>query len=167
MKAPDITIGQLKQFLKYFPETGDFVWIAKPCRRINIGRVACYRRSEGYGVISLHRRRYRSGRLAWFYMMGVWPTGDIDHIDGNPRNDRFENLRDVSTAGNIQNQKIPHLRNVTGGYLGVSQPSHFRKYRARICVEGKTIWLGYHDTPEQAHQAYLEAKRAVHSTCTI
>lgn len=100
-------------------------------------------------------------------MTGTWPAGDVDHIDGDPRNDAFCNLRDVSTAGNIQNQKRAHVRNKTGGLLGVSKLKSSKRWRARICTNGVQTVIGWFDTPEEAHQAYLIAKREHHTTCTI
>ncbi|MFX4377260.1 HNH endonuclease, partial [Acinetobacter baumannii] len=41
--------------------------------------------------------------MAWLYVHGVHPTGQIDHIDGDPLNNRISNLRDVSHAVNQQN----------------------------------------------------------------
>ena len=163
----DITLDQLRVLLHYDPETGRFTWRVKTCRKVVPGAIAGYVRPEGYRIIRIDKRGYRANRLAWFYVTGAWPTGDVDHIDGNPRNDAFCNLRDVSTAGNIQNQKRAHARNKTGGLLGVSKLKSSKRWRARICTNGVQTVIGWFDTPEEAHQAYLEMKRQHHSTCTI
>jgi hypothetical protein len=167
MSHLDITLDQLRALLHYDPKTGRFTWRVKTCRKVVPGAIAGYTKPEGYTTIRINKRRYRTSRLAWFYVTGAWPTGDVDHIDGNPRNDAFCNLRDVSTAGNIQNQKRAHARNKTGGLLGVSKLKSSKRWRARICTNGVQTVIGWFDTPEEAHQAYLIAKRKHHSTCTI
>lgn len=167
MSHLDITLDQLRVLLHYAPETGCFTWRVKTCRKVVPGAVAGYTNPEGYTTIRINKRRYRASRLAWFYTTGKWPLGDIDHIDGNPRNNAFGNLRDVSTAGNIQNQRRAHTRNKTGGFLGVSKMKSSKRWRARICTNGVQTVIGWFDTPEEAHQAYVEAKRLHHSTCAI
>jgi len=162
-----ITIEQLQNVLNYNPTTGIFTWKIKTCRKVVVGAIAGYRNPDGYKIIRVEGVRYRDSRLAWFYMTSQWPTGTIDHIDGNPCNNTFQNLRDVSTAGNNQNQRRAHSRNKTGGFLGVSKQKHSRRWRARICTNGVQKILGWFDTPEEAHQAYVAAKRLHHATCTI
>jgi hypothetical protein len=167
MSPNALTLSQLKDILHYDPLTGVFTWRIKTCRKVVPGAVAGYARPDGYVVIRVNKQRYRASRLAWWFVKGQEPLGDIDHIDGNPQNNSFSNLRDVSTAENIQNQKSAHTRNKSGGLLGVSKEHTCRRWRARICVHGKHILIGRFDTPEEAHQAYVEAKRKHHTTCTI
>jgi hypothetical protein len=114
--------------------------------------------------ISVDRHKILVHRLAWMYVYGKWPRNDIDHINGNPLDNRIENLRDVTELGNNQNLRRPKKGNISG-FLGVA-PNHSR-WLAKITVSGKQIYLGTYNTPEEAHQAYLAAKRVLHSTCTI
>ena len=167
MKENQLSHKKLLELLFYDAKTGVFTWRVKTCRKVVSGAIAGYMKPEGYTIIRIDNVRYRSSRLAWFYMTSKWPIGDIDHIDGNPRNDAFCNLRDVSTAENIQNQKRAHKRNKTGGFLGVSKLKSSKRWRARICTNGVQKLIGWFDTPEEAHQAYIEAKRLYHSTCVI
>jgi hypothetical protein len=106
-------------------------------------------------------RIHSAARLAHLYMNGRWPDGDVDHRDGMPLNNKWTNLRDVSTSENIQNQRHPSKRNRTG-YLGVG-PAKNGLFRARIYVHGKEHSLGFHKTPEGAHMAYVAAKRILHA----
>lgn len=167
MNKSCIELDELKRLLHYDLQTGAFTWKIKTCRKVVPGVVVGYIRPDGYRIITVNKIRYRANRLAWFYVTGEWPKFDVDHIDGNTRNDAFNNLRDVTTAQNVQNQKFPHKRNKTGGFLGVSKQKNRSKWRARICTNGKTILLGTFNTPEEANEAYLKAKRINHSTCTI
>ena len=168
MTKNTITPDQLQALLHYDPETGLFTWKIKTCRKVVPGAVAGYIKPEGYTIIRINKIGYRASRLAWLYMTGQHPLNDIDHIDGNPRNNSFNNLRDVTTAGNIQNQRRAHNRNKTGaGFLGVSKLKSTKRWRARICTKGVQTLIGWFDTPEEAHQAYVEAKRRIHNTCTL
>lgn len=53
----------------------------------------------------------------------------------------------------------------TSGLLGVSKDGN--RWRARIYVAGHETVIGYFDTPQAAHSAYVEAKRRDHAGCTI
>jgi hypothetical protein len=80
---------------------------------------------------------------------------EIDHIDGNPSNNKLDNLRDVSHSVNLQNRKSATRKNKTG-FLGVVKRKN--KYAAHITKNGKQVYLGLFDTPELAHKAYKENK---------
>lgn len=90
---------------------------------------------------------------------------EIDHRDTNGMNNRWLNLRDIPHAINMQNSRKARSVN-RSGLLGVSAHKNGR-FRATIVVGGRQKHLGYHDTPEQAHQAYVNEKRALHPGCTL
>ncbi|WP_230878255.1 HNH endonuclease signature motif containing protein [Burkholderia sp. 9779_493] len=117
--------------------------------------------------ITIDGIRMYAHRLAWFYVYGEWPSGDIDHIDGVRTNNAINNLRDVPRGVNMQNQRRARSNNRTSGLLGVTW--HARRYRwcAQIQVDGKRKGIGYFDDAETAHQAYLDAKRKLHAGCSI
>jgi len=104
--------------------------------------------------------RYAS-RLAWFYVHGAWPDGQVDHINGDHTDNRLSNLRVLTNAQNAQNRSRARRNNSTG-LLGVSYDKRDDRYRARIMVDGRMVSLGYHPTAHEAHAAYLEAKAALH-----
>ena len=72
----------------------------------------------------------------------------IDHIDGNPTNNRRANLRMCAHSDNRKNLRKPS--NNTSGFKGVSWRKDTKRWEARI----KNKHLGYFDTPEQAKAAY-------------
>lgn len=99
-----LTFQRLHQLLHYFPHTGYFMWIASATNGdYNFGDIAGTVNSHGYRIIGIDNLDYRSGRLAWFYMLGKWPEFEIDHIDGNRLNDMWDNLRDVTSKVNCEN----------------------------------------------------------------
>lgn len=82
-----------------------------------------------------------------------------DHINGDPLDNRKENLRPVTPAQNNINVHRPG-KNKTG-YPGVFvkiRPGGIIRYRARIEINGKKKNLGYFKTPEEASKKYLEEK---------
>ena len=114
----------------------------------------------GYGELPAHR-------VVWVLTHGVWPLHDIDHINGNQRDNRPVNLRDVPHLVNLQNRRKASINSSTG-FLGVSPYIHKAgKYRADIRANGKQVVIGVFDTPELAYQAYISAKRELHEGCTL
>lgn len=100
-------------------------------------------------------------------MTGKDPTGEIDHIDGVRDNNRWSNLRDVTTLINQENQKRAHKSNRTSGLMGVSWHSKKQKWRAGISHKNKSMHIGYFSDPNEAHAAYLSVKRRLHEGNTI
>lgn len=164
MSKQILTQENLKSLFDYDPETGVFIWRVQPNGRVLKGSTAGRTDAKGYHRIGVGGTLYSAHRLAWLYVTGAWPLYEIDHIDGQRANNAFRNLRDVTKAKNLQNQKRPHAAS-SSGVLGVSRANS--KWQAAIRVENKQHYLGVFDTPEMAHAAYLDAKRRLHSTCTI
>ena len=160
----DITIEHLRESLDYNAQTGIFTWRKNHRRPDLIGKTAGSIHSAGYISIAIHNVKRLAHRLAWFYITGVMPEGHIDHINGNKLDNSFANLRQVTRFGNLQNMRQATKANKVG-LLGVS--AHQGKWRAQIMVNGKRIRASGFDTPELAHQKYLELKRKHHLTCSI
>jgi hypothetical protein len=148
-----LNFNRLREALAYDPETGIFTWRVRASKNTHIGEVAgCPRPNAGYIRISLDGAMHYAHRLAWGYVYGAWPEGQIDHINGVRADNRISNLRSVSSSTNNHNlHKKP--ANSTG-YTGVRKLPNGR-YSATICHKH----LGVFDTPDQAHAAYLVAKQ--------
>ena len=164
MSKPNITAEQLREILDYSAETGVFIWRIRPSKSVKAGNIAGNINKVGYSTLGIQGKIYKAHRLAWLYIRGTWPVGLIDHINGIKADNRFENLRDVGAEGNSQNIRKPNRRNKSG-FMGVIW--YQNKWRASMSVNGKSKWLGDYSTPEEAHQAYLNAKRIFHVACTI
>lgn len=100
-------------------------------------------------------------------MYGVWPAEQVDHINGIRTDNAIKNLRLATNAFNCQNKRHAIGSNKSSGLLGVSLDKRNNRWHAYINVNRKRRFLGYHDTPEKAHAAYVEAKRQIHPACTI
>lgn len=91
---------------------------------------------------------------------GRWPTGDIDHIDGNRADNRPVNLRECSRSQNMQNRGA--TRKGASRFKGVSWCAQTRKWRASIKVDGKVRQLGRYTDERAAAEAYDAACAAAH-----
>ena len=148
----------IRERFDYDPETGSFTWRVSsggmhPGDEAGFVNGLGYRRIcvKGFGQIGAHR-------LAWLYVHGVLPK-IVDHKDLNRSNNRIDNLRLATRAQNIANQAA-HKDN-TSGFKGVSYlPNRKKPWRATIMCRGKWKFLGYYDTPEAAHAAYLSAAQS-------
>lgn len=148
---------RLRELLSYDPLTGDFVWVKMPSPftfRVKVGDVAgCRNKSNGYWHIGIDGHLYRSHRLAWLYMRGVWPSDQLDHIDMDKANNRLANLREATHSQNLGNRRT--YANNKLGIKGVSRKS--KGFHAQIRIDGKKLCLGQHATPELASDAYAAA----------
>lgn len=155
---------KLKELLSYDPATGVFTWRVSMNGRTQAGDVAGSFDVNGYRRIGVNRRSHKAHRLAWLYMTGEWPKAEIDHRNGSRADNRWINLRESDPILNAQNQRKAQSDSTTG-FLGVSPLKG--RFLARIKAGGKRKNLGTFSTPEQAHAAYLKAKRELHAGCTI
>lgn len=148
-----LTQERLKSVLHYQPESGLFFWVNPPKGHPRLRNRTAGGITTGYVMIKIDGRKHKAHRLAWLYVHGSWPNGDLDHRNGCPLDNRISNLR---IATNPQNQA--NRRRDTGKALpkGVRLlPSG--QYQARIRVKGKPICLGTHKTIQQAQAAYAAA----------
>ena len=150
-----LTLERLKEVLFYDPDTGIFIWLKNRGSKIKKGDKAGCINPFGYIRIKVFGRLYMAHVLAWFYMKEEMPILDIDHINRIKNDNRWNNLRLANRSNNTFNK--PKNKNNTSGYKGVSYHKIMKKYRAKICVNGKHIILGYKDTPEEASILYIEA----------
>lgn len=162
-----LTSGRLREVLSYDADLGFFTWRVKSSRRVKIGDIAGCHGSSGYYQIRIDRRTYLAHRLAWLYVHGCWPSSQIDHINGNKADNRLVNLREATIGENMQNFRSARSDNKSCGLLGASFHKPTGRWRAQIQVNGRVLHLGRFDTAEEAHVAYLAAKRELHPFQTI
>ncbi len=162
-----ISIEALRSMFSYDRETGVLT------RKVASGYRGCHRagavaggaRHRGYMAVSINKKNYYVHRIAAALMNGAWPDGVIDHIDGNPSNNRWSNLRIVSTQVNMQNMRRPTAANSTG-FLGVSYDKSRDQYEGGVKA-GPVRSRRRFETAEEAHAYYLTEKRRLHDGCTI
>lgn len=150
-----ITVEELKKCLSYNPDTGVFTWLASRKGVRAAGVTAGHKEVSGYVSITVNGLRCRAHQLAWVYGYGVWPRGYIDHINGDPSDNRLSNLRLATPSQNQANRR----RSVSNraGLKGVSFFKPAKRWYAQITVNRRNIHLGYFDDPQEAHAAYCQA----------
>ncbi len=99
--------------LQYNPNTGDFIWksnyfISK------VGTIAGTVDARNYKKVVIGKIPYLSHRLAWFMMTGEQPD-IINHKNGNPLDNRFENLENGDHTNNNRKTKA----HTSGKRLGI------------------------------------------------
>lgn len=154
-----LTQKRLKELLTYNVNTGVFVWNERRGGSALKGSVAGAL-SQGYRNIQVDKKTFQAHRLAWLYVHGKFPDKDLDHINLKRDDNRISNLREVNDSENKQNQRKYSTN--TSGYKGVSWSKSRNKWSAGICVNYKTISLGYFDKIEDAAKAYEDAANKFH-----
>ena len=130
-----------------FEELSQFKWYAQwaPCTRsFYAARNVRLPNGKDIGVY-MHR-----------HILGL-ERGDkrqADHTNHNTLDNRHSNIRIVTPSQNRQNNRGK----------GYSWRKATKKYRAYITVNGVQKHLGCFDTPEEARDAYLDAKHTYHPT---
>lgn len=157
---------ELMALLDYDPHTGAFT---TRVRRgpIKAGVVAGTMDDEGRIVITINYVRHFAHRLAWLYMNGSWPDGEIDHRDTDRSNNRWVNLRDVSSTVNKQNKRRAQSGKKYSRLLGAQWCKQAGKWKSSIRANGKIVHLGFFGSDAEAAEAYVIAKRRMHEGCTL
>lgn len=167
--AKTITAELARRLLDYNPETGSLTWRMREgsdtgtltFNTIRAGKQAGGVNHAGYTRITLNSREYYlAHRVIWLMMTGEWPEFEIDHINGDRRDNRWANLRPASRLENARNLKL--CRRNRSGFKGVCWDAGRRKWVAYICADRKRKYLGAFTTPEAAHAAYCEAAEQLH-----
>lgn len=158
--APLPPLEVVKDLINYDSATGLFTW-KKSSGGKAAGTEAGGLDATGYKRIRINTRKYQAQRLAWLLVTGEDP-GDlhVDHINSNPSDNSFANLRLASNKENACNRGAP--KNSTSGYKGVTWKKSKNKWNAQIQSNGIKKNLGYFDTAEDAHAAYCEASTKLH-----
>ena len=152
-----LTQERLKEVLEYSPFLGLFWRIKATSKSVKVGNVAGSRRRNGYVEMSIDGRRYYAHRLAFLYMTGSFPKNQVDHIDGDPSNNRWKNLREATGSENMCNRHKIQSNNKSG-VTGVNWIARTGKWRSMICINGKQTHLGYFIDKKDAINARRKAE---------
>jgi len=148
---------RLAELLDYDPETGLFVWRPRkgPAKRFN-GKIAGAAHTKGYVRIVIDQKNYFAHRLAWFYVHGVWPPEDVDHINGVRNDNRIANLRLASRSENLANKVCGSDRR------GVCWHKKAKKWAVSVKAARKSHHIGLFDDLEEAVKAAARARENIH-----
>jgi len=164
----DLSAEQVRSLFTYDPLEGVLRWRAAAGRygRIPAGSVAGgVSGNEGYRTVNVGGKLYRVARIIWVYMKGEWPEHQVDHEDRDIANDKWVNLRLANSSQNKANcGKYLRKGNASSLLKGVQavQKARSIRYRAIATKDGVREHLGYFDTEELAHAAYLKRSEELH-----
>ena len=153
-----LSLNRLVEVLSYDKNTGVFI-NNKSGKIIKGGSIG-----SRYTKTCIDGEYYLLHRLAFLYVLGSFPTYFIDHIDHNPFNNSWDNLREVTQKINCRNRSMNC--NNTSGFTGVNWDKSRDKWKVIFSNNsGKSINLGRFDTIEDAvkcREAALAADTTYH-----
>jgi hypothetical protein len=166
----DITHEIIVAAFDYDPTSGTMVWRPRSpedckspseCKRWNssyagkdVGSIG----QCGYRKTKFRGRYFLVHQLVWFLVNGSFPTHEIDHINGNPLDNRLKNLREVTSSQNNRNKRRPSHN--TSGVIGVAPARSKGKWVAHIMGnDGENIYLGTFPSVEMAAVARRAAEK--------
>ena len=165
-----VRIHDLRELIRYEPETGALFWKARPLRffsadrgtddalakqarfnTIHAGRPALNAVVGGYLRGRVLYRNMRAHRAAAAIMLGRWPE-EVDHINGVGTDNRWANLRPCSRVENARNRRKQAGR--SSRFIGVSRAAGTAPWVAAVKLDGRAIRLGAFADEEAAARAY-------------
>lgn len=170
----DITPELCRQLLRYEPETGKLYWLRRPREMFDSDRIFLSWNAKWPGNEALSAVRYgpsgarcrcgsilsrpvKAHRVAWAITHGRWPIS-LDHINGDPTDNRLSNLREVTQAENQRNMRRPSDNK--SGRIGVCWNRKTGKWLATIkLAPGKQKYLGDFRSFDAACRAREKAER--------
>jgi hypothetical protein len=140
-----------------------FIYSEGALFRKNSGKRAGTVNSTGRRQISIGKKLYKEHRLIFLMHHGFLPK-EIDHIDGNPLNNKIDNLREASRTQNNANQKI--RKDNSSGAKGISWVKSRNQWVAYSCINGKKKYAGYYKDLNAAITAVKELRKAQYGAFT-
>lgn len=169
MPKPIPNVKSLHQMLRYDPDTGCLFWLARPSHLFVVpeladawnrrfaGTRAGSVKGNGYIQVCLSGTIVLAHRVAWALYYGDWPTGKLDHLNGDRTDNRIENLR---IATDLENQRnLKRRSDNTSGHCGVFWNKNTLKWTAAVSVKGRQVYLGSFQELDDAVSARLRASR--------
>ena len=173
-----ITPDLLRQLLDYHPATGRFFWHERPACLFSNGNAGSESNAKAWNRRYAGRETFLNGTgsryykqpllgvdiiahiAAWVIFYGVFPDKQIDHINGDGKDNRISNLRLANGSQNQANQrKKPGL---SSRFKGVSWHRNYGKW-----VASGRLHLGYFDNEEDAARAYDRAISIIHGEFAV
>jgi len=157
----------LRETLDYNYETGRLIWRPKsgstPATRMWNTRYAGTQAGtsvspHGYIALRIEGQRFWAHRVIWKMVYGEEPPVEIDHVDGNPSNNRLDNLRTATIGQNRANARRQSAS--VSGAKGVRRNGD--RWMAMVTWDGRTHYLGTFDTVAEAKAARDAKARELH-----
>lgn len=175
MNISTLTPHLLREMIAYEPATGELRWRPRSaCHfRDDDRHTAASRKNQWNGkfadkvaLTKVNRSGYLAGaifgtsvlahRVAYAIYHGAWPD-QVDHINGDPADNRIANLRSVDRSGNHRNRRLP--KSNRSGVIGVRWNPKISKWCAAIRTGGRQQHLGSFADKSEAVAARAAAER--------
>lgn len=148
MKYREFDLTEAKKVFSYNKNTGLFLRNNHPTGGVS---------GDGYRTITFNGIRVLAHRFAWAYHYGEWPPHQIDHKNGDKKDNRIKNLRATTDYKNAKNQR--KRSNNTSGVTGVYWASDRGKWCASIKVNYRQKHLGFFRRKSDAIAARKQAEK--------
>lgn len=155
--------AELHALMRY--EDGKLIWRErgndKFDKQFAHKEAGCKKRSDGYSIVAWNKSHLLIHRAVWTMFNRQLAKGeDIDHINGNRADNRIENLRLCSRSENLRNAQ--KRKDNTSGIKGVGLHALTGKWRARISIAGKQVYLGLFQSLKEAEYAIMKIRAEAH-----
>jgi len=154
------TQEEIHKYFIYIPETGVFLNRITRSNQAKEGHQSGCVDQTGYIYIYFKMTRLLAHRMAWMYMYGIEPDGQIDHINGDRTDNRIANLR-VSTAHqNARNRGLS--KNSSTGFKNISWNAERGSWEVSIKMNGKKAFFKRFKILQEAQRAAISAREELH-----
>lgn len=164
MKAMNskLTHDALKHMLDFDPAVGIFVWKNPQSNVVKVGEIAGVIAANGRRYINVGGEKHMAHRLAWFYIHGEWPAGDVKNANGNYDDCREENLVHQTRQETATNRRVNAASK--SGHAGITWDSRRNKWQVHITQDYKQVALGYFADLNVAVAVRVEALATIGAT---
>lgn len=101
--------------------------------------------TKGHLCVNVYGTRIPAHQMAWFLTYGEWAEA-VDHINGDPKDNRIENLRACSKRENVVNT----VKGRNGGLYGAYYHKTHKIWRSMVTVDGVDLYFGIFPTEREA-----------------
>ena len=158
-----ISQKELQELFDY--KDGNLYWKINLRNGIQIGKKAGCLHHTGYIIININGKKHLAHRLIYSYFNGEIPDElQIDHINHDPSDNSYENLRLATNRQNCQNGIL--RKNNTSGVKGISWHKQHEKWQVRCYLNEKRKHLGYFDNKEEAEEKVKTFREENHKEFT-
>ena len=144
-KPRNIKHSNLLELLSYDTGSGKLVWKQGQRQGSEAGHY-CTTRGKSYIRVNVNYELIMAHVLIWFYVYGEWPSSEIDHKNGNGRDNRLDNLR---LSDRLRNNSNTTRRKDSLEHPNVNKTRN-GKYQTLVKFNSKIYLLGTFDTVEEA-----------------
>lgn len=149
----DVKKERLDELFEYEPETGHLIRKVAMCK--GKAGIAGWPDKDGYLRVNVDGKSYAIHRLV-FIMMGEELPKNVDHINRDVKDNRWENLRPATISQNACNRD---QRRPKSGYKGVHWVNN--KWVALVKSKGKSYYGGRFLDPKEAFEAACRLREEI------